>query len=526
LLEPAEKDLYNPAGISVSNDAPDTGGLRDPVALNFHSVGLRGYRPVSDVIIIAGVTKTKGSQFSLKQSFVLSDGDAVLTYSDLRKKFHCSSDGALSNYNTPYLAGIYLYNYLVRRNIHCNLINFLDLEIQRFHKLLRQDPKLIVLSSSFLTHVKAVKEVTQTIRQFAPDIKLALGGPLVYNSYLLYKRMDAEYDTDSCQQDYFFLSDEKAYHEDIDFFIVEEQGAETLYHLINSIKNGRSCESLPNIAYYKNDRLVFTARKPENFSFSDDFIQWDTIPSEYIFPIFPLRGSIGCPYRCKFCNFAPKRTFRSKNPDNLVREIDDLLKTGRVQMIRFTDDNLFLSKDSINNLCRKIIALDRPFQWTSFLRANSVDKDNVRLLKDAGLVQAQIGMESGDPRILKEMDKKDTPKNYLRVVELLNTHGISTQLYFIIGFPGETRQSIENTIELINRFHHHGPAINELMVFPFVFAPLSPVYEPKNRKKYGISGYMTKWSHRTMNSRQALAYARTSIPITELKNFFCWIFKN
>jgi len=463
---------------------------------------------MGDVIIIAGISKTKGSQFSLKQSFVLSDSNAVMTYSNLRKKFHYPSDGVLSSYNTPYLAGIYLYNYLVQRNIRCNLINFLDLEMPRFQQLLREDPKVIVLSSSFLTNVKAVKEVTQTIRQFAPDIKIVLGGPLVYNSYLLYKRQSELYDTESCKKDYFFLSEEKQYYEDIDIFIVEEQGAETLCHVISAIKNARCYESLPNLAYYKNGQPVFTARKKENFSFSDDRFQWDAIPSEYIFPIFPVRGSRGCPYRCKFCNFAPMRTFQLKNPDCIVREIDDLLKTGKVRIIRFTDDNLFLNKKYIDSFCRKIIALDKNFHWTSFLRANSVDKENIRLLKESGLIQAQIGMESGDPRILKEMEKKDHPENYLRVVELLNTHGISTQLYFIIGFPGETRQSVENTIKLINRFHHQGPAINEIMVFPYVFAPLSPVYNMKNRIKYGIEGYMTQWSHRTMNSKEALVFAR------------------
>lgn len=463
---------------------------------------------MSDVILIAGVSKNQGSQFSLKKSFVLSDRDEVLTVSNLRKKFDCHSDSPLFNYNTPYLAGIYLYNYLTRRGIHCDLITFLDLEIEKFKTLLHQNPKAVALSSSFLTNVRAVKEVTDTIRRYAPDIKIILGGPLIYNSYLLYQRRLGEYDTDSCKKDYFFLNDEKPSYEDIDLFIIEEQGAETLFGVISAIKHARSYENLPNIAYYRKGQPIFTRRQPEHFSFADDLIKWESVPQEYIYPIFPARGSIGCPYRCKFCNFAPGRSFHLKKTESLVQEIDALLKTDRVQMVRFTDDNLFLNKNYIDKFCRKIIALDKDLKWTSFIRANSVDKDNVHLLKESGLTLAQIGMESGDAAILNAMDKKDVPENYLRVVDLLNSHGISTQVYFIIGFPGETLKTLENTISLINQFSHHGPAINELMVFPFVFAPLSPVYNPKNRIKYGINGYMTEWTHRTMSSTEAFQYAR------------------
>jgi radical SAM superfamily enzyme YgiQ (UPF0313 family) len=85
----------------------------------------------------------------------------------------------------------------------------------------------------------------------------------------------------------------------------------------------------------------------------------------------------------------------------------------------------------------------------------------------------------------------------------LNSHGISTQLYIIIGYPRETMETIENTVALLNQFAHEGPAINQLLVFPFMFAPLSPVYEPAARRKYRLSGYMQHWMHQTMTSQEA-----------------------
>ena len=213
-----------------------------------------------------------------------------------------------------------------------------------------------------------------------------------------------------------------------------------------SIKNRQDYHEIPNLAYYRNGKLIFTERKSENNDFSEDIVHWDAVSAEYIYSIFPVRGSRGCPYKCKFCNFSPGRTFRLKSPNIIVREISTLIDTGKVRMIRFTDDNLFLNQKYVEEYCRRIIDLRKEIKWTSFIRASSITKDNVRLLKDSGCILVQIGMGSEDKSILEEMNKKDTPENYLRVIELLNTNGISTQLYFIIGFPGETAQTIENTI--------------------------------------------------------------------------------
>jgi len=466
-----------------------------------------------DLIIIGGISKVKGSQYSLKQKVSLIKDGALMTYANLQRYFghndptESSDPYTLHDYNTPYLAGIYLYNFLTKRGINCELINFLDLEINKFERLLQQNPKAIALSTTFLTSIKSVKEVTKIIREYDPVIKIIVGGQLVNNSYLIYQLKDTDYDTSSCAQDYFFISSEKYYYEDIDLFIVEDQGEATLYQLTKAIKNCQDYSGIPNLAFYKDNRLIFTSRDPEENDFAEDLICWDEVPEEYLYPIFPMRGSRGCPYKCQYCNFPSGKRFRLKGSDILAQEIAALRETEKVRMIRFTDDNLFLTRRHVEEYCRMIIEVGKGIKWTSFIRAGSITKDNVKLLKDSGCVMAQIGMESGDRSILNKMNKKDTPENYLRVIELLNTHGISTQLYFIIGFPGETAKTIENTIQLLNQFHHDGPAINFIMVFPFLLAPLSPIYSPENRQKYNLEGYVSNWSHNTMNSKQAGKYA-------------------
>jgi radical SAM superfamily enzyme YgiQ (UPF0313 family) len=385
----------------------------------------------------------------------------------------------------------------------------LDLEIERFKTLLQQDPKIIALSTSFLTDIRSVKDVTRTIRRSAPGIKIVLGGPLVYNSYLLYQLKDSDYDTESCKQDFFFLNQDREFHEDIDLFVVEEQGEATLHRIVTAIKNGEDVSTTPNIAYYNRDnQLVFTERKAEDNSFDEDLVDWDEVPDEYLFPIFPVRGSRGCPYQCSYCNFCVGRKFRLKDIEIAAKEVSALARSGKVKIIRFTDDNLFLTRQHVEAYCKMLIKSAKGLKWTSLIRASSINEDNVKLLKDSGCVLAQIRMESGSRRILKGMNKKDTPENYLRVIELLNANGISTQLYFIVGFPGETQETMNETIQMINSFSHEGRGINHIMVFPFVFAPLSPIYLPKNREAHNLSGYMTEWKHDTMDSTQAYEYAK------------------
>jgi anaerobic magnesium-protoporphyrin IX monomethyl ester cyclase len=459
-----------------------------------------------DVIIVAGVSKDQGKQYSVYRQNLLTRQGKVMNYMNLRELFGFSVPDE-TKLQMPYLAGIYLYNYLTRRGLECALINFLDRQTDDLDKLLCKNPSIIALSTTYLNSIREVKQVTATIRKHAPDVKIVVGGSLILNSYDIYLRKGTDYDTDSCAQDYFFINNEKYFREDIDVFVIDEQGESTLTQLAMRIKNGKDYRDLSNLAYYRDDRLVITNRVPEDNSLSEDLIDWAGTPREYLHSVFPMRGSRGCPYKCGFCNFGPGRTFRLKPPEIFSKELAALVNTGIVKVVRFTDDNLFLDRKQVDIYCRQILKCAPGVKWTSFIRASSITRENVALLKDSGCVLAQIGIESGDAGILKEMNKRATPEMYLKALNLLNSHGINTQLYIIIGYPGETRETVDNTVALLNQFAHEGPAINQLLVFPFGFLPLSPVYEPTTARKYGLSGYMQHWTHQTMTSQEAMQLA-------------------
>jgi len=140
----------------------------------------------------------------------------------------------------------------------------------------------------------------------------------------------------------------------------------------------------------------------------------------------------------------------------------------------------------------------------TFVRASTLEKIDMELLRKAGCIEVQLGLESADPLILKNMNKKASPELYDRVLKKVLGSGINCSCYFIFGFPGETEQSAKRTrdfIKSIDDQQYEGSLCWSM--FPFTLIPLSPIYEPEARKKYGITGYLHKWQHATMNSDQA-----------------------
>ncbi len=461
------------------------------------------------IVIIAGFSKGKGDQLSVKHEYVLAKDGVVMNYSNLRSHFGCPpEEDLLSDFSTPYRAGIHLYHEVQRKGWSCTLINFLDTEGELFEEIAHSRPDIVAISTSFLVSIRAVKRATEIVRKHAPHARIVVGGPLVYNSYLLYLKKGTDYDLEPCRQDFFFIGEDPQFHQDIDFFVVEEQGESSFVRLINALACGEDPSKVPNLAFYKGDEITFTMREAEDNDWSAELVDWHQVPARYLHPIYPVRGSRGCPYHCKYCNFATRRSFMIKPKDVLASELAALSDTGCVQIVRFTDDNMFLDRKHLEQYCETIIKSAGGMKWTSFIRASSITRDNVALLKESGCLLAQIGMESGDAEMLARMNKKGAPESYLEAVELLNSHGIFTQLYFIVGFPGETIETIDHTVRLINQFKHDGPAVNFLMVFPFVLAPLSPIYDPDARKQFGLSGYMSQWQHSTMDSKQAARHAR------------------
>jgi p-methyltransferase len=192
--------------------------------------------------------------------------------------------------------------------------------------------------------------------------------------------------------------------------------------------------------------------------------------------------------------------------DEIITEMRQVSRRG-ARYIWFVDDNFRLGKHDLEEFCRKLIDADLDVSWMTFVRAGVLENTDVMLLARAGCIEVQLGLESADQQILKNMNKKATPQLYETVIRRLLAAGISCTGYLIFGFPGENEASVRRTIAFMQQFDGLREAGSiAWSFFPFVLAPLSPIFEPAMRESYQIEGYMRKWQHATMNSSQAMQH--------------------
>jgi len=197
-----------------------------------------------------------------------------------------------------------------------------------------------------------------------------------------------------------------------------------------------------------------------------------------------------------------------KNLDMLLEELKAVSARG-IRFVRFTDDNFRHGTGNLNALSRRLIEESVSLKWMTMVRASALEGADFELLKESGCIEVLLGLESADPQILKNMNKKADAGLYASVVKRLLAAGIDVSCYFLFGFPGETHQTVQRTLDFIRRIEYPElPGTLSWALFPFSLAPLSPVYEPEMREKYGLTGYMDTWQHRTMASKDVMGHIR------------------
>ena len=167
-------------------------------------------------------------------------------------------------------------------------------------------------------------------------------------------------------------------------------------------------------------------------------------------PIAPIITTRGCPYSCTYCSapITAGKRMRYRDPKNVVDEIEMLVNDYDVKEIQIEDDNFTLNREHCVNICEEILKRKIKVLWSlpNGVRIDKLDKEMLILMKNAGCVSMALGIESANQGIL-DMIKKDLNQEIVRkTVQDVADVGIETVGFFMIGFPTETKQEIENTI--------------------------------------------------------------------------------
>lgn len=188
---------------------------------------------------------------------------------------------------------------------------------------------------------------------------------------------------------------------------------------------------------------------------------------------FPIFTSRGCPYRCAFCTTTQK-TIRRRSVDNVIEEIESLLcKYGDVSF-RFKDDLFAIDVRWIKEFSEKCPDIE----YSCNIRADC-KPEVIKNIADSGCKWACIGFESGSNYILDRMNKLTTVDNARRTIRLLKDNDVKVLGWFIVGFPGETWNTIYETTEFIREME-----LDKVVVYPLIPYPGTEVYN--NREKYGL----------------------------------------
>jgi anaerobic magnesium-protoporphyrin IX monomethyl ester cyclase len=269
----------------------------------------------------------------------------------------------------------------------------------------------------------------------------------------------------------------------VDYAVVGE-GEETLEQLVNL--DGKDPGSVAGLVYRDNNAQVrFSGFRGRGIELDDlPFPAYEKLagyPDAYRLPIFNYPrtpnasciSSRGCPYACSYCDRSVfRRSFRFNSADYLYRHLQYLKEKFAVHHINFYDDLFTFNRKRIEAFCRLMIDHPLGMTFNCAVRAEHVDPELLKLMKAAGCWMISLGIETGDEQLLKQHRQNADLKLLARTIRDIKKAGIRVKGLLMMGLPGETEQTIKNSMNYVFSL-----PIDDFNLAKFTPFPGSPVYE-------------------------------------------------
>jgi len=256
-----------------------------------------------------------------------------------------------------------------------------------------------------------------------------------------------------------FVPDRTLEQTGADYVIVGE-GEASMLELVQALAEGGRGQGIPGVGTPRQPRAAPSELIPD----LDDlpFPDWDDCPPGAYplaphggvarrYPIAPITSTRGCPYDCSFCSspFLWQRRIRYRSPDNVVDEIEYMMRRHGVREVHFEDDNLTLKRSHVEGICQRLLNRGVDVTWATpnGIRVDTLDLALVQLMKRSGCYSVAFGIESADPEILRRCGKRTSIDRIEQAIALARGAGMITQGFFIFGLPGETEATIRRTID-------------------------------------------------------------------------------
>jgi len=330
------------------------------------------------------------------------------------------------------------------------------------------EPQIILLETSTPT-IQIDLEVVRLMKAEMPSAMFAFAGPHA-----------PMFDTS-------FLEENTC----VDFVLYGEYEL-TLLELVKKRNAGQELDGVRGLIFRKNSDVYKNSPRPL-------LKDLDTLPypARHLLPIMHYNDSVcnlprpnlqmwasrGCPYQCNFCAWPQimysGSEYRTRDPREVVREVDDAVKKYGFKGVYFDDDTFNLQKNRVLRLCDEIVKKDlhKRVAWAVMARADAMDEELLTTFKNSGLYAVKYGVETGSQALLDGMGKKLDLDVVEWVVRRTKELGIRVHLTFSFGHQGETHESIKKTVETALLWEPD--AVQFSIITPF---PGSRYYDVLNRE--------------------------------------------
>jgi len=324
----------------------------------------------------------------------------------------------------------------------------------------KRQPSIVGITSTTLTYKSALR-IAKITKETCPNCLTILGGS------------------------HATFWDEKALQESpyLDI-VVRKEGENTILELVKRLEADKSYGDVLGITCRQDGKIVRN-RDGSYIENLDDL----PFPAHHLWPlaslmkygsvIFPVMTSRGCVFWCDFCTAVRMfgRRYRMRSPKNVVDELEFLCKTYGAHQFTFYDDAFTVDQERTAEICEEIKNRRLKIEWDCETRVDMVTKELLLKMKEAGCMAVWFGVESGSQNVLDAMRKGISTAQTIRAFKWAKEVGLMTVAGVVFGFPGETKETIWETIKFIERISPHD--VGYYIATPYPGTPLYDVVKEK-----------------------------------------------
>lgn len=295
------------------------------------------------------------------------------------------------------------------------------------------DTKMVGFSTNSSSHHVDI-ELSRKIKLINPNIKIFLGG---HQASLTATETLKQFNW-------------------IDLIAIGE-GENNIQDVVLALLDEKKLEDVKGIVYRKNDEIFATSEVQlvDNLDLlpmiNYDLANMDIDMDRKRFVAFPIEGGRSCPYNCTFCCTKTfwKQKFRIKGSDRLIKEIQEISEKYSVYTFNFLHDLFTLDKKKVIEFCNKVMEKKLNIRWTCSARVDTIDEELIIAMKNAGCIKIFLGVESGSIKLQKSIKKNLDINNIWSKVSILKKHNMKVEAGFMYGFPDETEEDLNLTLNMM-----------------------------------------------------------------------------